>query len=337
MELDYYRKALGELTEEEAQGLLQSAFEAEGWTVINNHRIDRKNEDAADLDCRKEKERRLVAVKIRPEKQDTPQLTKLVQRSSEGHLLYAYFDEPTPLFRKEIDKQRQVITFLGPRDLHDLFLQDEVIDYLTHYFSVLPVVNELAETITTIWESRNVVPPKTLEEGVGLGSLWELKDSVLKTRSAIGMIATRWEADLNQRTEIEKSSFDFVLNEIVRDLDLVQNFTGGSLINTVKTMQQRTPYILSIIWSVIRPRTNWIEFTHLAEECNNRYQVYELARRYWVVPSSHTPFRRTKSTRANMRFFYSGLIGILRNIACVATDLDYGIDWAWGRTAKDSE
>jgi hypothetical protein len=30
-----------------------------------------------------------------------------------------------------------------------------------------------------------------------------------------------------------------------------------------------------------------------------------------------------------MLFFYSGLAGILRNLAEVAKDLDDGIDWAW--------
>lgn len=331
MRNDYVRAAMALLAEEEAQNLLQAAFEAEGWHITNVHRADPKHEMGADLDCERNGSRRLVAVKIKPRKEDIPQLETLATRASEGELFYAYFDDPTVHFRDKMKELDGTVVFLGPSALHHLFLANEVVDYLVFYFGVLPLARELAHSFSAIWQSREIVPAKALGTNEELQSLWELKDAVLKTRSAVGIIAMRWEADLMNRAEVDPRGFDRLLDDVTQDFDLVQRFTGGNMAKTFDQVHATTPHVLAAVWQTIRGSTYWRGLTALTERMKTREEVYEFARTFWAVPSSPL-LERPRMNRAQMRFLYSGLSGILTNFSNLTRDLDHALDITWRDT-----
>lgn len=327
--MEYIREAMGELTEEALQDLIQRAFETDGWLVRNVHQTDRGHEEGADLYCERQGKKRLVAVKIRPVKKDINQLDILAKRSEEGELYYAYVADPTVTFQKKMEDLAGVVSFLGPSELHSLLLQGEVVDYLVLYFGTLSTAKEMAKAVTILCESREVILPEDFMRTADLKSIWILKDAVLKMRAAIGIVAMRWDDDLMRRTEERKEEFDSVLDDVVRDLDNVQRFTGGNLAQAFQTVQDTTPHVLSLIWKVVRPRTGWMYFAAYAEKMSSPSQVYELARRFWALPGASSPLPHSKWNRTQMLFFYSGIVGILRNLAQAAKDLDDGIDWAW--------
>ena len=328
MRIEYVREALGELDEVEVQDLIQKAHENDGWKVRNIHESDRGHEEGVDLECERKGKKRLIAVKLRPGKQDIEQLDVLAKRFEEGELLYVYTADPTVAFQKKIDDVK-VVNFLGPSDLHSMLIQREVVDYLVDYLGVTPIAKEMAESVTAIWEARKVAIHQNLMGTEDLRSIWMLKDAILKTRAAVGIVATQWDDDLMGRTDIREEEFEKILDDVVRDLDRVQSFTGGNLSQAFKMVKDRTPHVLSLVWTVIRPRTNWMHFAGIAEQLSSRNQVYEFARRFWALPGSISPLPSAKMNRDNMLSFYSGLAGILRNLAQVAGDLDDGIDWAW--------
>ena len=327
--MEYVREALGDLDEEEVQDLIQNAFENDGWKVRNLHKSDRGHEEGVDLICERQGKKRLIAVKLRPEKQDIKQLDDLARRFGEGELFYAYTADPTVAFQKKIDDVPNIVNFLGPSDLHSMLIQREVVDYLVRYFGVLPIAKEMAESVTALWESRNVTTYQGLMRTEDLRSIWILKDAVLKIRAAVGIIALRWDDNLMRRTDVREDEFEKVLDDVVCDLDMVQSFTGGNMSHAFNMVKDRTPHVLSLVWTVIRPRTNWMHFVGMAETLSSRDQVYEFARRFWALPGSLSPMPSAKMNRDNMLSFYSGLAGILRNLAQAAKDLDDGIDWAW--------
>ena len=327
--MEYVREALGDLDEEEVQDLIQNAFENDGWKVRNLHKSDRGHEEGVDLICERQGKKRLIAVKLRPEKQDIEQLDVLAKRFGEGELLYAYTADPTVAFQKEIDDVAKIVNFLGPSDLHSMLVQREVVDYLVHYFGVLPIAKEMAESVTALWESRKVTTRQGLMRTEDIRSIWMLKDAVLKKRAAVGIVALRWDDEFMQRVDVREDEFEKVLDDVVCDLDRVQSFTGGNMSHAFNMVKDRTPHVLSLVWTVIRPRTNWMHFVGMAETLSSRDQVYEFARRFWALPGSLSPMPSAKMNRDNMLSFYSGLAGILRNLAQAAKDLDDGIDWAW--------
>jgi hypothetical protein len=328
MRLESVRKALGGLAEEELQELVKKAYENDGWGVRNVHVQDPAHEGGADLVCEKAGESHLLAVKMRPAKGDVEQLHRLSERRAEGTLFYVFVTDPTVGFEKERRKLKDRVTFLGPAQLHMRFLQSEVIDYLVLYFGTLLVVSELAKGVTTLWQSRKGEVPNARGHG-DYKSIYNLKDAVLKTRAALGVIALRWEYSLMQRTDVPKDEYDSILDEVVRDLDAVQRFTGGNLADEFEKAYERTPYVLSMIWKRVRERTDWNHFALRAEKISDARVVYEIAKYWWALPGASSPIPHSKMSRARMQFFCSGLIGILNNLAHVAKDLDDGVDWAW--------
>jgi len=322
---------MASLAEDQAQNLLRSAFEAEGWAVTNVHRADPRHEKGADLDCERDSNRRLVAVKIKPKKEDIPQLETLAARANEGELYYAYFDDPTVHFREKAKELDGRVHFLSPLDLHEVFLRDEVVDYLVFYFGVLPLARELAHVFSAIWQAREIVPAKAFSTPEELQSIWDLKDAVLKTRSAVGLVAIRWETALMRRAEVDPQGFDMLLDDITEDLDHVQRFTGGNLAKAFDEAHRRTPHVLAALWRTIRGSSFWRGLTALTEPMNTREEVYEFARTFWAVPSSRL-LERPRMNRAQMRFLYSGLSGILGNFSNLARDLDHAIDNTWRDT-----
>jgi len=330
--MSYVRECMKRLTEEEAQDLIQAAYEAEGWSVLNLHKEGRSQEKGVDLYCEKGKIKRLVAVKIRPDGGDIDQLLKLAKRSREGEIIYAHFADPTPQFNEKKDGLKEHVIFLDYSILHNLFLKNQVVEYLVHYFSVLPIAEELAYAVTDSWDCRHGIIPGGFEKESELVSIWKLKDAILKTRSAVGIVATRWEDNLMRRTEIEPGEFEAILDNITRDLDHVQRFTGKALAREFDRVKRETPHLLSLMWSDIRKRTNWIEFALWAEKKEKREDVELIARKFWAVPSSSSPLSLSKNNRASMMFFYSGLAGILRHLSQVTQELDYAIEWVWEDT-----
>jgi hypothetical protein len=329
MRLKSVREALGGRTEEELQDFLKSAYESDGWVVKNVHQRDPAHENGADLICERGEERHLLAVKRRPVHRDIEQLRKLYERRAEGVLFYAFVLDPTAGFAKEMEKVKKTVTFMGPPELHTFFLHSELLDYLVLYFSTLPITNELAKCVTILWQARNGEIPHSTRGYNDYASIYDLKDAVLKSRSALGVIALRWEYYLMQRTEVPKEEYDLILDDVVRDLDAIQRFTGGNLSDEFEKAHDRTPYILSMIWKVVRGRTDWNHFALRAEKIPDTLSVFLFAKYFWALPAVYSPIPHSKINRDRMRFFCSGLIGILNNLARVAKDLDDGVDWAW--------
>lgn len=323
------RDALGNLAEERIQKLVTVAYENDGWIVENIHAQDPAHEDGADLICTKKGERHLIAVKRRPTKDDVKQLRRLSERADEGKLLYIHVLDPTVGFDKERKKLRKRVTFLGPSELHSMFLQWEVVDYIVLYLGTLPIVDELATAVAILWRCRKGAIPRGVRGHGDCDSIYELKDTVLKTRGALGVVALRWESDLMQRIELDKGEYDSILDEITRDLDTVQRFTGGNLAAKFDETYEKTPYILSMMWKKVRIRTDWNHFALLAEKMSDELDVYLFAKYMWALPGASSPIPHSRMSRARMRFFCSGLIGILNNLAQVAKDLDDGVDWVW--------
>jgi hypothetical protein len=331
-----YLEALQSSTEETIQDFITEAHQNEGWSVKNVHKKDRRHERGADLIAKNQGKRRLIAMKKKPGKGDLKQLEMLHSRKKEGELLYAYVEDPSEPFRKEMEAVEGDIRFLGPSKLHSLLVHGESIDYMVEIFSRHSLSRELSTAIGITWRSRSIEPPQSAIDWEDAKALWVIKDAVLKVRSSLGVVVLRWEDKLMKRKEMEPTTFEEILDSVLEDLDYVQRFTGGGLVGAFGKARGTRPHILSQLWSSIRNRTSWIDFTLKAEEMGSEVDVAEAARRFWVVPGTPGWSPHTGVIRGSMKGFYSGIVGILKNLGAVAEGFDRGVELAWLDARTDS-
>lgn len=331
-----YLEALQDSAEETVQDFITEAHENEGWRVKNVHKTDRRHEKGADLIARRKGRRRLIAVKKKPRSDDLKQLDMLHSRKKEGELLYAYVEDPSEPFRKKMEAVEGDIRFLGPSELHSLLVHGESIDYMVEIFSRHSLSRELSTAIGITWRSRSVKPPHSAIDWEDAKALWVIKDAVLKARSSLGVVVLRWEDKLMKRRDMVPDRFEKTLDLVLEDLDYVQRFTGGGLIGAFGKAGETRPHILSQLWSSIRMRTSWIDFTLKAEDMGSEEDVAEAARRFWVVPGTPSWSPHTGVIRGSMKGFYSGLVEILKNLSVVAEGFDRGVELAWLDARTDS-
>ncbi len=325
---DYVLKTVNGLSEVEAHSLIVESYQNDGWTAKNVHMRDPRFEQGVDIVAKGPSQTHLIAVKKAPVKSDLEQVKRLAGRSKEGRLYYIYLQEPTEPFRMEIPHFEDVITFLSPLDFHWFLVRHESITHLVNLFSNLLVTQEIAFAVAQIWACRNVSPSGRPRERTDVESWWNIKDAVLKARASLGVLATRWEDQLMARRDVDTAEFEPVLRGVIQDLDYVQRYAGGQLAETFVRMRDTRPDILSALWKATRMRTYWIDYALPAERLNSEEEVIDFARKHWIVPgSSHA--QRSGRNLGTMRFFYSGVAGIVRQMAEITSDFDHGVDLAW--------
>ncbi len=332
---EYVLKTISCLSEAEAQHLVTDVYQNDGWTVKNVHERDPRFEEGADIIATRGTETCLIAVKKSPNKGDLEQVTRLATRGSEGKLLYIYLEEPTEPFRKEIARLDGPILFLGPQAFHKFLVQHESVSHLVNLFSNLLITNEVAFSVAQVWACRNVSTSVDSRQIGDIEAWWTIKDAVLKVRASLGVLATRWEDRLMGRRNVDPSEFEPTLRDVVEDLDYVQRYAGGQLAETFVRMRETRPDVLATLWKATRMRTYWIDFALPAEDLSSEQEVVDFARKDWIVPgTSHV--QRSGRNLGTMRFFYSGLAGIVRQMAEILTDFDHGVELAWHHGPDDN-
>ena len=321
MESEYPLRAWDRCTEDYIIQCLQELYSKKGYATKNFHADDRVHELGTDLECVKGEERIGFAVKKKPRKSDIKQLNAFAKAVENKIGIYVFINPPTRPF-EQFAQSLNHITFWNATRLHKEFVEGELPSYLCLLFSVHPIANTLTKTNEIIYTKRKTSYRKRKLTPQELDKLWVAKDNIVKMRSMLLNIYTRWAKKLMTKSIREPKEYQMLINEVFEELDLVNLLCGEKLISSFEEIADKHPDLFGLYWDNIRQRTNWIYFAVAVEKVPLQ-QVSDFIRLWWVMP------RLEKSTLSVMRGFYSSVNYILENFHTVAKNLEDGIDWVF--------
>ena len=132
-------------SEEEIQEIVAYLFSCRGYEVYNLHKVDRRGEKGADLECSKtgETSKVLIAIKKKPRKKDIHQLEELARREAEVKI-YIYVEEPSASFKRFMNRIKNV-SFWDSRKL-----TREIFNVNTRFYLFLIIENYIKKSIYNI-------------------------------------------------------------------------------------------------------------------------------------------------------------------------------------------
>lgn len=321
MEPYYPLRAWSHSTEVEVIDCIQELYSRKGYKTKNLHSSDRVHELGVDLECERDMNKILFAVKMKPRKDDRKQLSDFAETAKTGTGIYVFIENPTRPF-DEFSKSKHQIIFWDAIRLHKELVEGEIPSYLRLLFAILPISDTLTKINEVIYMRRNTSYQKRKLTSEELDKLWVAKDNIVKMRSMLLFTYTRWTKRLMNKTNKEPSEYQALLDEVFEDLDTINHLSGEKLVASFEELANKNPDILGLYWDNISQRTNWKYFTHAIEKVPEQ-SAPDFIRFSWVTP------RLEKSTLSVMRGFYSSINYILENFHTVALDIEDGIDWVF--------
>ena len=321
MESHYPIRAWDRSTEDDIINCLQEVYLKRGYVTKNFHATDRIHELGTDLECAKGKDKIAFAVKKKPRKHDIKQLNSFATTTKNKKAIYVFIEPPTRPF-EQVAQTLDSVTFWNALELHKELIENESNLYLRLYFSAHLIVETLAKVHEIIYEKRNTSYQKRKLTTPELDSLWITKDNIVKMRSMLLNVYSRWTKKLMTKTSRKPQEYQKLINQVFEELDVVNLLSGEKLVSSFQEIAYRHPNLFGLYWDNVRQRTNWIFFAVGVEKLSPE-AVSSFIRSKWIIPSL------PGSPSSVMRGFYSNVNYILENYHTVAKNLEDGIDWVF--------
>lgn len=327
MDSSYSSNTWSKSREEEIIQCLEDVFSRRGYTTKNFHIEDRVNELGTDLKCLRDNEKIEFAVKKKPKKKDIQQLKTFSKSTNGSKKIYVYVEPPTRFFESSMRLVKSV-TFWDAYRLHEELIDGESIRYICLLFSNLPISNVIAKAYEIVYDKRKTnyqIRKLTFNE---LDRLWTIKDNVVKMRSMLLNISTRWTKKLMTKSIRTPEEYNSMLEELFEELDIVNLLTGKKLTSSFEEIAEKNPDLFGLFWENARQRTNWKDLVVTIEK-RTQDNTLDFLHYWWFMP------KQGDSTEAVMRGFYSTLNYILERFHEALKNLEDGIDWVFEDMAKE--
>jgi len=191
-------------TEEEIQTFIGMLFHSLEYHVEELHKSDRANEGGADVVAKKEDESIAIAVKIKPDNKDRPQLIDLSKRK-EKKKIYVYIDTPTKKFL-DFMKIHKKVEFWDIKKLNDFFISKNI------YFAANIIfdnhsINEKLSLIQYIlyqsWKKSHKAKKKKIKQldKKSFFMLWRLKDMAVTLHQTNNLIERLFETPIKNKND----------------------------------------------------------------------------------------------------------------------------------------
>ena len=187
-------------SEEEIQEVLTLLYRERGYEVYNVHKVDRRGEEGADLECTRpgETDKILIAVKKKPQQKDIKQLNTLANRTVRTKI-YVYIEEPSTSFKKALQKVKDKVSFWNSEKLTYEFFSTDVRFYL--FMIIENAIEKDSYDITFSFAkfyldlekegTKFKGPVKADEEMLNL--LWQAKDRSVSLHKSLRTLQTLFE------------------------------------------------------------------------------------------------------------------------------------------------
>jgi hypothetical protein len=210
--------------------------------------------------------------------------------------------------------------------LHNELIHGGSTYYLCLYFSAHPIFENLKQSIEALYKSRRTsyVPHRfSPEEAL---ALWLLKDNIVKTRSILLHIYTKWANILMTKTEKISNENQSILDAIFKELDIANAIAGKKLLTSFVSLSREHPNILGLYWNLVSKRTGWNKLTAALEGSEKNSEIEKIIFE-WILLRNE----------GAMRGFYSTVNYILESFHSSAKDLEDGVDWVFDKMNKGGE
>ncbi|MCD4666981.1 hypothetical protein K8R47_04205 [archaeon] len=296
----------GNLEEKEIHRFIIEAYENKGYDCINFHKSGACVEGGVDLFTNKDKEKIIIAVKIKPKKEDISQLNKFI-KNKEINKIYVYIKDPTRPFFDYI-KNLNSSKFINANSLHDFLIENKSILYLRKYFFSHDLFNNLTEIIKIWFSVKDIKTMYPTEEDLKL--MWGWKDKAVSFHKISKALFDY------KDSKIKSISYEQDYKKLVEDILSILNYLNRELeqFKDIFVHVKRTnPGLLSKMWEICEPRSNWCNLLCRLEGYKE-VQIGEIFFDYFFKGTS------TKEP-------YTFLSDILQGISVLADDMEKAIDW----------
>ena len=321
MEPSYTIRAWRQSTEDEIIQYIQEIFSRKGYGTKNFHADDRTHEFGIDLECIKGEEKIAFAVKKKPKQKDIKQLKTFVESTKDKKGIYVYVEPPTRPFER-FAQSLDTVTFWNSSRLHKELVECESTPYLCLLFSVHPITDTLTRIIEIIHARKRTAYLERKLTTQELDELWIAKDNIVKMRSMLLNLYSRWTKKLMTKSARAPEEYQAIIDEVFEELDVISLLCSEKLVSSVEEIGDRHPDLFGLFWDNISRRTNWKLFTAAIKKIPIEH-IPSFIRLWWIIP------RLDKSTLAVMRGFYSSINYILDNFHTVTKNIEDGIDWVF--------
>ena len=301
-----------EYSELEIIEVLCSLFKDKGYKTYNVHKTDRSGEKGADIECSKfgETEKLLVAVKKKPGKNDTGQLTAFLKRP-EKQKIYVHIEEPSTAFKEEMDKTKNQVSFW---DAETLTL--ELFHVNPRFYLFLVLENSFEKPIFSLSYSFIKIFDRVRNNRAGeivkanprmLNLLWEAKDRSSSLYKSLRLFQKFFENmnlseidEKTKRTLVEgflNSLEDLKYSSLDRLYDLFNEFIETYPTNFEQYCEQTTG------------RSNWLYFAKNLPELSPGFLIDSLEEANQLNAKIKEFLEKHETNKTSENFDLSYLLG----------------------------
>lgn len=257
--------------EEEIQTLIAMLFHSLEYHVEELHKSDRANEGGADVVAKKGDKSIAIAIKIKPDNKDRPQLIDLSKRK-EKKKIYIYIDTPTKKFLDFI-KDYKNIEFLDKKKLNELFIDKNIYFTANIIFDNHPVNRELSiiqYILDQQWKKSLKSKKRKIKQldKKSFFMLWRLKDMAVTLHQTNRLIERLFETPINNK-DVELSSH--FLNIFLDYLDILRSKISEFLTFFIQFYTKNKELVDNSIIEQ-NDRSHWLWISH-HQPLNNLYTL----------------------------------------------------------------
>lgn len=310
--------------EDSLQNWLEEAFSNQGYQCYNWHKKERVNEKGMDIECRSADEKVALALKVRPKKEDIPQLRKFSKVRADRHV-YIYWDEPTREFQNELTKSG--VSVLTGKELGDFLVEHASFKFLKWQLINCDTLQQVAKSIFEIYECEHV--SKRDFSRTDLDLIWRLKSSAVKLKADIRLSKNYFSDKILQQMDPQAAAT--MTGEALDQLEMMQG-DGEELYEIVTRTEKEAPHILGRFIEHVSGRTGGVDLHHAVRQADKASR--RTAIESWLIEDKEVH----KFISA-----YSWLHEALENLEDRFSLLSQGVDWVfedallelWGLVGMD--
>jgi hypothetical protein len=296
--------------EDALQGWLEEAYVNQGYECYNWHRMERVNEKGMDIECESTEQKVLLAVKIRPKKEDIHQLQKFSEISA-ARKIYVHWSPPTRDFQRQLDGSN--VETLTDGALKKFLVVNASVGYLKWRFIQTTTLRLITKSISEIYECEHV--PNRQFASHDFAPIWKLKSAAVKLKADIRLTKNYFGDKIIREKEQSGAAR---ITDSVLDLIYMMDADAKEFYAIVSSTRKEAPHLLRAFIDKISPRTG-------GKELHNSMQLSETAQKSakieeWLIEDKEAyKFHST----------LSWLSMTLENLEDRFSLLSYGVDWVF--------
>jgi hypothetical protein len=296
--------------EDALQDWLEEAYVNRGYRCYNWHKMERVNEKGIDIECESTEEKVLLAVKIRPKKEDIGQLQKFSEIPG-VRKIYVHWSLPTRDFQKQLDNSNAESLTGG--ELKKFLVVHASVGYLKWRFIKTTTLRLITNSISEVYDCEHVANREFASQD--FVPIWKLKSAAVKIKADIRLTKNYFDDIILREKEPSQAAR---ITDSALDLIHMMESDAKEFYAMVSSTRKEAPHVLRAFIDKISPRTG-------GKELHNSMQLIEKAQKTAKIEEWLIEDREAHKFLSTL----SWLSMALENLEDRFSLLSYGVDWVF--------